>query len=110
VAHRIDNLVAVSGRLGVSAPGVLVGDSFEDQCRQAFRNLDAALLEVGAIRRDVIQVVAYLTDGEDRSTLNVVYAEYFQSPRPARTCVGAAWLPFGGKVEIQALALVGAER
>ncbi len=106
VAFRSGDLVAISGRLGVSEPGVLVPGGFDAECAQAFVNLDEALRSVGAARRDVVQVVVYLTDMADRSRLNAAYEDFFASPRPARTCVGAASLPYGGLVEIQALARV----
>ncbi|MCL7429382.1 RidA family protein [Streptomyces sp. YS415] len=106
VAYRSGDLVAVSGRLGVSEPGVLVPGGFEAECAQALSNLDAALRSAGATRADVVQVVAYLTDVADRDRLNAAYGEFFDRPRPARSCVGVAALPYGGCVEIEALARV----
>ncbi|MCX4993610.1 RidA family protein [Streptomyces sp. NBC_00568] len=108
VAFRSGDLVAVSGRLGVSEPGVLVPGGFEAECAQALTNLDDALKSTGATRGDVVKVVAYLTDMADRDRLNFAYADFFAEPRPARSCVGAAALPYGGRVEIEALARVQA--
>ncbi|MGJ6960581.1 RidA family protein [Streptosporangium sp. G11] len=105
-AFRSGDLVAISGRLGVSEPGVLVPGGFDAECAQAFANLDEALRSVGAARGDVIKVVAYLTDITDRSRLNAAYESFFARPRPARSCVGAASLPYGGLIEIEALARV----
>ncbi|MFF3248723.1 RidA family protein [Streptomyces sp. NPDC002870] len=107
VAFRSGDLVAVSGRLGVSEPGVLVPGGFEAECAQAFANLDEALRSAGAARGDVVKVVAYLTDIADRPRLNAAYQRFFSGPRPARSCVGVAELPYGGCVEIEALARVG---
>ncbi|MGW0916724.1 RidA family protein [Streptomyces sp. NPDC002784] len=104
VARRSGDLVAVSGRLGVDEAGVLVPGGFEAECAQAFANLDEALRSVGATRADVVQVVAYLTDVADRDRLNVAYGNFFDRPRPARSCVGVAALPYGACVEIEALA------
>lgn len=106
VAFRSGDLVAVSGRLGVSEPGVLVPGGFEAECAQALANLDEALRSAGAVRADVIKVVAYLTDVADRARLNAAYERFFTSPRPARSCVGVAALPYGGCIEIEALARV----
>ncbi|SPL95527.1 Endoribonuclease L-PSP [[Actinomadura] parvosata subsp. kistnae] len=108
-AFRSGDLVAVSGRLGVSEPGVLVPGGFDAECAQAFANLDAALRSAGAGRGDVIKVVAYLTDIADRSRLNAAYEGFFSPPRPARSCVGVASLPYGGAIEIEALARVREE-
>ncbi|MFI9769622.1 RidA family protein [Streptomyces sp. NPDC052415] len=104
VARRSGDLVAVSGRLGVNEAGELAPGGFEAECVQAFSNLDAALRSVGATREDVIQVVVYLTDVTDRDRLNIAYGQFFTQPRPARSCVGVAALPYGACVEIEALA------
>ncbi|MEV6641547.1 Rid family hydrolase [Amycolatopsis sp. NPDC051371] len=105
-AFRSGDLVTVSGRLGVTGTGDLVPGGFEAECAQAFANLDDALRSVGATRTDVVKVVAYLTDISDRAGLNRVYERFFAEPRPARSCVGAASLPYGGVVEVEALARV----
>ncbi|OLZ49844.1 RidA family protein [Amycolatopsis keratiniphila] len=105
-AFRSGDLVSVSGRLGVTETGALVPGGFDVECPQAFANLDAALRSVGATRADVVKVVVYLTDIADRDGLNRVYEEFFSEPRPARTCVGVASLPYGGVVEVEALARV----
>ncbi|MEA5363192.1 RidA family protein [Amycolatopsis sp., V23-08] len=103
-AFRSGDLVSVSGRLGVTDAGELVPGGFDAECAQAFDNLDAALKSVGASRSDVVKVVAYLTDIADRPGLNTVYERFFAEPRPARTCVGVASLPYGAAVEVEALA------
>ncbi|WP_205315527.1 RidA family protein [Nonomuraea lactucae] len=106
VAFRSGDLVAVSGRLGVSEPGVLVPGGFEAECAQAFANLEEALRSVGAAPGDVIKIVAYLTDIDTRPALNAACERFFAEPRPARSCVGVASLPYGGLIEIEALARV----
>ncbi|MEV7548550.1 Rid family hydrolase [Amycolatopsis sp. NPDC089917] len=105
-AFRSGDLVSVSGRLGVTETGELVPGGFDAEGPRAFANLDAALLSAGASRADVVKVVVYLTDIADRDGLNRVYEEFFAEPRPARTCVGVASLPYGGVVEVEALARV----
>jgi 2-iminobutanoate/2-iminopropanoate deaminase len=105
-AFRSGDLVAVSGRLGVTATGELVPGGFDAECAQAFAHLDTALRSAGASRTDVVKVVVYLTDITDRAGLNTVYEQFFAEPRPARSCVGAAALPYGAVVEVEALARV----
>ncbi|MFI5593100.1 RidA family protein [Amycolatopsis sp. NPDC051758] len=103
-AFRSGDLVAVSGRLGVTGTGELVPGGFDAECTRAFTNLETALKSVGASRADVVKVVVYLTDIADRPGLNAVYERFFAEPRPARTCVGVASLPYGAVVEVEALA------
>ncbi|MBS1895521.1 MAG: reactive intermediate/imine deaminase [Actinobacteria bacterium] len=106
-ARRRGNLIAVSGRLGVSEPGVIVAGGFEAEAKAALANVQIALREVGSDIDDLIQVVVYLTDMADRARLNEIYADFLGGSRPARSCVGVASLPYGGCVEIEALAVLG---
>lgn len=106
VAVREGDLVAVAGRLGADPPGRIVAGGFEAEMRQALRNLTEALAEVGAAPRDVIKVTVYLTDMSDRDAMNVLFAEYFSEQPPVRACVGVASLPYGGCVELDAMAVV----
>lgn len=104
-SREICGIVAVSGRLGVSRPGVLVEGGFEAEAKAALGNMRIALEEVGAELADLLQVVVYLTDVSDRTRLNAIYAEFLGDSRPARSCVGVASLPYGGCIEIEALAV-----
>ena len=46
---------------------------------------------------------------EDFGKVNLVYAEHFRQPFPARSCVQVAALPKAAKVEIDAIAVYTAE-
>ena len=54
----------------------------------------------------MVKTTAFLTDLEDFDKLNEVYKKCFPKDRPARSCVEVSGLPFGAKVEIEAIALV----
>lgn len=43
---------------------------------------------------------------EDFAKVNGVYAKYFKTQPPARVCIAVSQLPKGGKVEIDAVAVV----
>jgi enamine deaminase RidA (YjgF/YER057c/UK114 family) len=102
--------VTISGRLGVDDAGDIVPGGFRSECVQALQNVDTALRLVGGQRSDVRHVTAYLVHSDDRAILNELFGEFFSEPRPTRTCVGVAWLPYQGLVEIEVLATVrGAE-
>ena len=87
----------------------MVGDGdIEAETRQVFRNLDAVLQEARASRGDVVKATVYLTDMNEFSTINQVYAEFFEGlVPPARATVQVAALPKGAKVEIDFLAKLG---
>ena len=107
-AVRSGNLLFLSGQLGLDpVAGALVGPGVADEARQALRNLAAVLAACGAEPKDVVKATIYLPDMQDFAAVNAVYAEFFAAPFPARACVAVAALPKGGRVEIEAVAVLG---
>ena len=101
--------VFCSGQLAMDpATGRMVGGGdVATESRQVLRNLEAVLHAAGARRGDVAKATVYLTDMEDFSTVNEVYAEFFDGlVPPARATVAVAALPKGAKVEIEFIARV----
>ncbi len=96
--------VFVSGQLGLSPQGEMVSENAAEQAKQALENLRAILREAGLGMENVVQVTIFLTDIQQFSVVNEVYAQYFESPYPARCCVEVSALPRGGQVEIAAIA------
>ena len=89
--------------------GAMVGDGdIEAETRQVLSNLDAVLQKARVGRGDVAKATVYLTDMAEFSTVNQVYADFFEGlVPPARATVGVAALPKGAKVEIDFVAWVG---
>ena len=99
--------VYCSGQLALNpGTGELVGNGdIATEARQVLRNLEAVLHASGARRGDVAKATVYLTDMEEFSIVNEVYAEFFDGlVPPARATVQVAALPKGGKVEIDFVA------
>lgn len=94
------DLIFLSGQVGLTADGKLVGGGIEAQATQIFANLAAVLDAAGKSFADVVRVGVFLTDMGDFATLNAVYARHFATPYPARTTVAVAALPLGASVEI----------
>lgn len=103
-AVRAGEWVFVSGQLGISPQGEMVSESAAEQAKQALENLRAILREAGLDMENVVQVTIFLTDIQQFSAVNEVYARYFEPPYPARCCVEVSALPRGGQVEIAAIA------
>jgi len=89
--------------------GAMVGDGdIEAETRQVLSNLDAVLQKARVGRGDVAKATVYLTDMTEFSTVNQVYADFFEGlVPPARATIGVAALPKGAKVEIDFVAWVG---
>jgi 2-iminobutanoate/2-iminopropanoate deaminase len=107
-AVRIDDLLFVSGCIAVDGEGNLVGgDDVVAQTRQVFANLAAILAAAGATFADVAKVTVFLTDIDDRASINPVREEFFGEARPASTLVEVSKLVLpGAKVEIELVARV----
>ena len=104
-AKLAGNTLYCSGQLGlVPATGELA-QGVEAQARQALDNLGAVLQAAGMDYADVVKTTVFLADISDFAAINAIYAEYFQSEPPARSCVQAGALPKGGVFEIEAVAV-----
>ncbi len=56
----------------------------------------------------MIKTTVLLADIGDFEAVNAVYAEFFTTHHPARAAFQVAALPKGGRVEIEAVAAIGA--
>ena len=93
-----DQLVFTSGQLGINpATG--------KQTMQALKNLGEVLKEGGADYDTVLKTTVYLQNMSDFASVNSIYATYFKTDCPARSCFAVGALPMGGLVEIEAIAL-----
>ncbi len=81
----------------------LVAGDFETQARRVFENLKAVAEAAGGSLEDAVRMTVYLTDLGNFQTVNKVMAEYVREPYPARVALGAAALPKGATVEVDAI-------
>jgi 2-iminobutanoate/2-iminopropanoate deaminase len=100
-------LAWLSGQVPLDpATGKLVGSGIEEQTRRVLANLAAVLAAAGSEWGRVLRVTVYLADIGDFAAFNRVYAEILGDARPARSTFQVAALPFGARVEIDAVAAV----
>lgn len=105
MAVRHDGLVYVSGQLGIPPDGSHGNDlPFDEQARQALRNLLAVLAGAGLGPRNILKVTAYIAGVAHWPEFNAVYAEMMGEWRPARSVVPVPELHFGYLVEVDAVA------
>ena len=105
---RAGDFLFVSGQVALDpATGQLVDGGVEAQTERVLKNV-RAILEAGGSSLDrVVKATVYLTDLGEFETMNRVYASFFGDSRPARVTVEVSRLPRNGKVEIDAIAIVG---
>jgi 2-iminobutanoate/2-iminopropanoate deaminase len=105
-ATRFGDLVFTSGQLGVRPDGShTVELPFEEQARQALRNMLAALRAAKAEPADILKVTAYIAGVDHWPRFNAVYAEVMGEAKPARTVVPVGELHYGYLVEVDAIAV-----
>ncbi len=88
----------------VPETGVIVEGGIEEQARQMFSNIKAVLNAAGLDFSNVVKTTVFMTDLSQFVTFNGIYAEYFPSNPPARSCVEVSNLPKGVLVECEVIA------
>jgi enamine deaminase RidA (YjgF/YER057c/UK114 family) len=105
------------------SPGVLAGDilyisgkgdqlpegghpaSFEDQVRQAMRNVESTLKQANLDFRHVVMNHVFLDSYENLAAADRVYNEFFEAgSQPACATVFVDWIPGGSHVEVTCIA------
>ena len=95
-----------SGQIALNpSTGELVLDTIEAETRQVLENVRAILEEAGLGFQDVIKCSVFVSDMNNYSRINAVYAEYFdENTAPARELVEVANLPKFVNIEISVIA------
>lgn len=106
VAYKCGNTIYCSGQLGLDPSTGELPNSFEAQCRQAFRNVFAVIEAAGGTPKDIVRQTVFLTDLANFAIVNKVMGEIFQAPYPARSCLQISALPKGGLIEVEATAVL----
>lgn len=105
-AIRAGNTLYVSGQIPIDpATGSFAGEDIVSQTRQCLTNIRTILAEAGYTMADVVKTTVLMTDLAEFTTMNQVYAEFFQTPYPARAAFQVAALPRNAKVEIECVAV-----
>jgi 2-iminobutanoate/2-iminopropanoate deaminase len=104
---KTGNLIFTAGQMPMNpATSTLVTGSIEEQTHQVLQNVKAILEESGAGLDTVIKTTVFIKDMNDFAKINAVYATYFPTNPPARSCVEVARLPKDVGIEIEAIACV----
>ena len=107
-AVRAGDLVFVAGITAVTADGAIVGEDAYTQAREVLRKVGEALEAAGARLDQVVQTRMYLTDASDWEAVGRAHGEVFAEVRPAAAMLVTGLLDPRMRVEIEAVAHVGA--
>ena len=104
-AIRVGNIIFTSGQIPIDpVTGSFVEGGIKEQTRQSLLNVQAILNEAGTTMDHVIKTTVFMADMNDFAEMNSVYAEFFNTPYPARSAVAVKTLPKGALVEIEVIA------
>lgn len=99
-----NNMLFISGQLGLNPNTMELSSSILDQAFQSFTNIGEILKEAGLSYDDVIKTTIFITDISKFSEVNEIYATFFKN-NPARSCVEVSKLPKGALIECEAIAV-----
>ncbi|XP_056378339.1 2-iminobutanoate/2-iminopropanoate deaminase isoform X3 [Hyla sarda] len=104
----VDKTMYVSGQLGMDpASGQLVPGGVKNEAKQALVNMGEILKAAGCDYTNVVKTTVLLADINDFNDVNEIYKQFFQHNFPARAAYQVVALPRGGRVEIEAVAVLG---
>lgn len=100
------SLIITSGQLPINPATGTFPSSIEEQTRQSLENCKSVLLEAGANMENVIKTTVFLSDMNNFTAMNNVYATFFNGECPARSAVEVSRLPKDALVEIECIAVL----
>lgn len=104
-AVEVNGMIFVSGQLPIDpATGTMVAGGIKEQTVQVFKNIRAILAEAGLTMDAIVKTTVFLTDMNDFSDMNEVYAEQFSGVFPARSAFAVKALPKNAPIEIEVIA------
>lgn len=108
IASGAGRWIEVSGQIGFDEDG-RVPEDFRREVDLCFEHVRRSLERAGAGFGDVLRLRAYLTDLGQYADFSAARAELLGAAPPSSTAVGVSDLLFGARIEIEAVAFVGAE-
>ena len=98
-AIKKNNIVFLSGQIGLDPKTMELVDGIENQINQVFKTLLSVIESAGGKKSDIVKLNIFLTDLTHFVMVNEIMEQYFDSPYPARAAVGVAQLPKGALIE-----------
>lgn len=103
-AIEVNGMVYTSGVIPVDPATGNIPEGSVEQAKQAFTNLSNLLEAAGTSTDNVIKTTVFIKEMNDFAAINEVYAQFFNAPYPARSCVEVARLPKDVMLEVEAIA------
>lgn len=107
-ALRVGDFIFTSGQASMDPiTDEILGETIEEQTRNALSNIRVLLEAAGATLNDVVKVTTFLAHAEDYEGFSAVYEEFFrEEPLPTRSTVSAGQV-WDHLIKIECVAYVG---
>jgi len=103
-----NGMLFISGQVPIDpGTGKVVDGGIKEQTEQVMKNIRAILEEAGYSLNDVVKSTCLLSDMDNFTSMNEVYAKYYPANPPARAAYGVVKLPLGVLIEIETIAVKG---
>ncbi|MGW3950273.1 RidA family protein [Streptomyces sp. NPDC004752] len=109
-AARAGELIFTGGIGPFDDQGELITGDCREQVRKVLDNLATVLASFGAGLANIVSMNVYVSDTDAYREFQDVRQEILTAPYPASTAVKAGLLAHGMRIEINAIARVGASR
>ena len=109
LASEANGILFISGMPALDAAGKFAPGTFEEEADRAWANIAAIAAAAGYTAGDLLYVQVLLGDIGNYGDINDWWRKRFPDPAraPARLTYQAGALPFGAKIEFQAVAARG---
>ena len=103
-AQIAGGFVFASGQIPIIPETGAIAEGLEAQANQVFTNIRALLAAAGTDISKTVKTTVFIKNMDDFGAINAIYAKYFTSPFPARSCVEVARLPKDVLLECEVIA------
>jgi 2-iminobutanoate/2-iminopropanoate deaminase len=105
-AVEFNGMLFISGQIPIDpAIGKIVEGGIKEQTLQVMKNIGEILKAAGYDYKDVVKSTCLLSDMDNFTAMNEVYARFYPENPPARAAYGVVRLPLGAMVEIETIAM-----
>jgi reactive intermediate/imine deaminase len=103
----VGNTLYLSGRIGLDPKTNKPPEDVEQEAKLALDGIQSTLQQAGMTMDDLVYVQVFCSDVSHFQKFNSVYRTYFkrQGDFPARAFIGSGNLLFGGRFEVQGIAV-----
>ena len=103
-AIEAGGFVFASGQIPVDPATGNIPDGIEAQAKQALTNVKNLMEASGLSMDNIVKTSVFIKNMNDFAKVNEVYATFFESDFPARSCVEVARLPKDVLIEVEVIA------